>query len=132
MCGNCSSRCSLLGTCSTATTKRVRARPNKPTFAQDHVSAFLDLFVHLVHQWGPAGYVAFTCVYAGLEVLAVPAIPLTMTAGAIFGLIPGTILVSIAANAACTVAFLIARYVARDRVQEYAASHPKFAGACCC
>ena len=40
---------------------------------------------------------------------AVPAIPLTMTAGAIFGVVPGTVVVSVAATLACTGAFLIAR-----------------------
>lgn len=32
-------------------------------------------------EWGPWGYLAYAAVYTGLEVLAVPAIPLTMTAG---------------------------------------------------
>jgi uncharacterized membrane protein YdjX (TVP38/TMEM64 family) len=61
-------------------------------------------------------------VAAGLEVLAVPAIPLTMTAGAIFGPLPGTIIVSISATAAATIAFLIARYAARDKVREASSS----------
>lgn len=52
----------------------------------------------------------------GLELLAVPAIPLTMTSGVIFGVVPGTVVVSVASVAAATLAFLIARYAARDRV----------------
>jgi uncharacterized membrane protein YdjX (TVP38/TMEM64 family) len=59
--------------------------------------------------------------------LAVPAIPLTMTAGAIFGVVPGTAVVSASATLAATAAFLIARYAARDRVQAYAARSPRFA-----
>jgi len=39
-----------------------------------------------------------------------------MTAGVLFGIVPGTILVSGAATAAATIAFLIARYAARDKV----------------
>lgn len=58
------------------------------------------------------------CIPACPPFPAVPAIPLTMTAGAIFGVVPGTVIVSIAATAACTVAFLIARYVARDKVAQ--------------
>jgi uncharacterized membrane protein YdjX (TVP38/TMEM64 family) len=50
-------------------------------------------------------------------VLALPAIPLTMTAGAIFGVPAGTLMVTISATLAATIAFLIARYVARDRVR---------------
>lgn len=53
---------------------------------------------------------------AGLEILAVPAIPLTMTAGVIFGPLPGTVVVSVSATVAATAAFLIARYAARDKV----------------
>jgi uncharacterized membrane protein YdjX (TVP38/TMEM64 family) len=62
------------------------------------------------------GYVAYAAVYTGLEVLAVPAIPLTMTAGVIFGPLPGTVIVSFSATLAATIAFLIARYAARDKV----------------
>ena len=61
-------------------------------------------------------YAAYGAVYVGLELLAVPAIPLTMTSGVIFGVVPGTIVVSVASVAAATLAFLIARYAARDRV----------------
>lgn len=65
--------------------------------------------------------------YAGLEILAVPAIPLTMTAGVIFGPARGTAVVSVAATAAATAAFLIARYAARDRVARLAAQNRRFA-----
>ncbi|PRW20703.1 TVP38 TMEM64 family membrane slr0305 isoform A [Chlorella sorokiniana] len=94
---------------------------------RDQVSDFIDHFTTLVENWGPLGYAAYILVYAALEILALPAIPLTMTAGAIFGTVPGTCVVSVAATIASTVAFLIARYVARDRVQQYAKNHPKFA-----
>lgn len=94
---------------------------------KDQIKGFLDLFISLVDDWGPAGYVAYILVYAGLELLALPAIPLTMTAGAIFGVGAGTAVVSIAATIAATGAFLISRYLARDRVAEWARKNPKFA-----
>ena len=72
-------------------------------------------------------YLAYGAVYTALEVLAVPAIPLTMTAGAIFGVAAGTALVSASATLAATAAFVIARYAARDRVQAYAERSPRFA-----
>jgi len=50
-------------------------------------------------------------------VLAVPAIPLTMTAGVVFDPLVGTCIVSLSATTAATIAFLIARYAARDRVR---------------
>ena len=94
---------------------------------KDQIKAFLDYFIAVVDDYGPLGYVAYMVVYAGLELLAVPAIPLTMTAGVIFGPVVGTGVVSLSATAAATGAFLIARYVARDRFAEWANKNPKFA-----
>lgn len=42
-----------------------------------------------------------------------------MTAGVIFGVVPGTAVVSVAGTLACTISFLIARYVARDKVRRH-------------
>lgn len=87
---------------------------------REPIKLFLDFFINAVDEWGPWGYLAYAAVYTGLEVLAVPAIPLTMTAGVIFGPIPGTIITSISATIAATIAFLIARYAARDKVGRWA------------
>ena len=95
--------------------------------ARGPLTEFVQYFSAVVDDLGPAGYLAYGLVYAGLEVLAVPAIPLTMTAGVVFGVGPGTAVVSAAATAAATASFLIARYAARDRVQAYAAKSPRFA-----
>lgn len=94
---------------------------------QDQIKSFLDYFIGAVEQWGPWGYVGYAAVYTSLEVLALPAIPLTMTAGVIFGPVEGTILVSVAATIAATIAFLLARYAARDKVLAWASRNPKFA-----
>eukprot|EP01023_Acetabularia_acetabulum_P003800 TRINITY_DN1157_c0_g2_i1.p2 TRINITY_DN1157_c0_g2~~TRINITY_DN1157_c0_g2_i1.p2 ORF type:complete len:342 (-),score=62.18 TRINITY_DN1157_c0_g2_i1:1730-2755(-) len=94
---------------------------------QDQIKAFLDFFIHAVENWGIWGCLAYGIVYAGLEVLAVPAIPLTMTAGVIFGVIPGTMIVSLAGTIAATISFLIARYLARDRVMKFVGTNPKLA-----
>lgn len=95
--------------------------------ARGPLTEFVQYFTAVVDDLGPAGYFAYGLVYAGLEVLAVPAIPLTMTAGVVFGVVPGTAVVSAAATAAATASFLIARYAARERVQAYAAKSPRFA-----
>ncbi|KAK3027988.1 hypothetical protein RJ639_039341 [Escallonia herrerae] len=76
--------------------------------------------------YGPAGYALFVAVYAGLEVLAIPAIPLTMSAGLLFGSLTGTILVSISGTVAASVAFLIARYFARERILKLVEGNKKF------
>lgn len=77
---------------------------------------FLIHFTAVVDDMGAMGWVVYALVYAVLEVLAVPAIPLTMASGAIFGIVPGSLLVSFAGTIAATTSFLIARYAARDRV----------------
>uniref|UniRef100_A0A803N0P6 VTT domain-containing protein n=1 Tax=Chenopodium quinoa TaxID=63459 RepID=A0A803N0P6_CHEQI len=76
--------------------------------------------------YGPAGYALFVLVYAGLEVLAIPAIPLTMSAGLLFGSVTGTVLVSISGTLAASIAFLIARYFARERILKLVEGNKKF------
>ena len=87
------------------------------------IRVFLDYFIQRVDEWGPWGYVAYGVLYTLLEVLALPAIPLTMTSGVLFGIVPGTIVVSGASTAAATIAFLIARYAARDKVTMSCSLH---------
>jgi len=96
-------------------------------FFRGHIKTFLEFFIQAVDDWGPLGYLAYAAVYTGLEVLAVPAIPLTMTAGMIFGPYLGTLMVSASGTVAATIAFLIARYAARDKVLQFAQKNPKFA-----
>lgn len=93
---------------------------------RDQINAFLIQFSGFIEGYGPAGYALFVAVYAGLEVLAIPAIPLTMSAGLLFGSVTGTVLVSISGTVAATVAFLIARYFARDRILKLVKGNKKF------
>ncbi|XP_022866747.1 uncharacterized protein LOC111386512 [Olea europaea var. sylvestris] len=93
---------------------------------KDQISAFLTQFSVFIEGYGPAGYALFVAVYAGLEILAIPAIPLTMSAGLLFGSVTGTILVSISGTVAASVAFLIARYFARERILKLVEGNKKF------
>ncbi|KAI7745890.1 hypothetical protein M8C21_005518 [Ambrosia artemisiifolia] len=93
---------------------------------RDQINAFLIQFSSFIEGYGPAGYALFVAVYAGLEVLAIPAIPLTMSAGLLFGSFTGTILVSISGTVAASVAFLIARYFARERILKMVEGNKKF------
>ncbi|KAM7508182.1 hypothetical protein LguiA_018635 [Lonicera macranthoides] len=93
---------------------------------KDQINGFLTQFSGFIEGYGPAGYALFVAVYAGLEVLAIPAIPLTMSAGLLFGSLTGTILVSISGTVAASVAFLIARYFARDRILKLVEGNKKF------
>ncbi|PON81516.1 Transmembrane protein [Trema orientale] len=93
---------------------------------KDQINAFLTQFSTFIEGYGPAGYALFVAVYAGLEVLAIPAIPLTMSAGLLFGSVIGTIIVSISGTVAASVAFLIARYFARERILKLVEGDKKF------
>ncbi|KAM1861919.1 hypothetical protein TB2_002309 [Malus domestica] len=93
---------------------------------KDQINAFLNQFSTLIEGYGPAGYALFVAVYAGLEIIAIPAIPLTMSAGLLFGPVTGSILVSISGTVAASIAFLIARYFARERILKMVEGNKKF------
>ncbi|BFG40499.1 hypothetical protein CerSpe_267730 [Prunus speciosa] len=93
---------------------------------KDQINAFLNQFSTFIEGYGPAGYALFVAVYAGLEILAIPAVPLTMSAGLLFGTVIGSILVSISGTVAASVAFLIARYFARERILKMVEGNKKF------
>lgn len=92
---------------------------------KDPIYANLELFSLYLNGMGPTGFALFIVVYAALEILAIPAIPLTMTAGALFGVAGGTVAASIGATIAATGAFIIGRYFFQDKVQAWAADNPK-------
>ena len=96
-------------------------------YYKEDITSFLLWFTEYVDGMGPSGPAMFSLIYVALEVLAVPAIPLTMSAGAIFGSIQGTAIVSASATAASAASFLIARYALRDKIKEVAEQNPKFA-----
>ena len=73
--------------------------------------------------WGP---VAFIVTYNLATVLFIPGSVLTLGGGVIFGLWWGSVYVFVAASLGATFAFLIGRYLSRDRVVKYMEAHPKF------
>jgi uncharacterized membrane protein YdjX (TVP38/TMEM64 family) len=74
--------------------------------------------------WAPLAFVAG---YALAVVAFVPASPLTLAGGALFGPLSGTVYVFAAASLGACVAFLIARYAARARLERRIARSPRFA-----
>ncbi len=80
-------------------------------------------------QWieglGVWGVVAFGVIYVVATVLLIPASPLTLVAGLAFGLW-GFPLIVVAATVGAALAFLVARYVARNKVKAIVAKRPKF------
>lgn len=86
----------------------------------------LNLVQEKVATLGPWGAVIFGMAYFLAAILFVPGSALTLAAGAIFGLVGGFATVSVSSTAAAGAAFLIARYLARDKVRTMAESHRTF------
>ena len=84
------------------------ARPDRLTQLRPAIEAY--------GAWGPVLYVAG---YVLAELLFVPALPLTLLGGLAFGPLWGTVYVSIASTLAAALAFLVARYLARDTVERW-------------
>ena len=84
-------------------------------------------FSAYVASLGPAGPAVFVVGYALATVGFIPGSLLTLSAGAIFGLGWGVVLVFIAATLGSTLAFLIARYGARKAIARRVDSNPQFA-----
>jgi uncharacterized membrane protein YdjX (TVP38/TMEM64 family) len=66
-------------------------------------------------------------IYVSATLLFFPAWIITVAAGAVYGLLVGTATVSVASTTAAALAFLIARYLARERVYERIKESPKLA-----
>ena len=90
------------------------------------VTELLGQFLEYVRSLGPWGPLLLGCVYVVATVLMVPGLILTLGAGFLFGLVVGTITVSIASVAGAVCAFLVGRNFARKLVEEKAADFPRF------
>lgn len=78
----------------------------------------------VLRKLGPWGPIGLAGVYVVATVLLAPASVLTLAAGALFGLWTGFVTVSLASTTGATLAFLIARYLARARVERLIARRP--------
>lgn len=87
-------------------------------------------YLHLGLQWiqglGLWGLALFVLLYVAAAVLLLPAVLLTLGAGAVFGVAQGWLIVTVAATLAATVAFLVGRYAARGWVAKRIEGHPTF------
>jgi hypothetical protein len=91
---------------------------------QELLKQALD-WVGRLGPWGPAIFIA---IYVAATVLLIPGSVLTLGAGAVFGLIRGTLIVSVASTLAATAAFLIGRYLARAAVARKIEGNEKVRG----
>ncbi|KAJ9529840.1 hypothetical protein QJQ45_022221, partial [Haematococcus lacustris] len=74
---------------------------------------------------GPLGVAAFIAAYAAATVLLIPGSLLTLAAGALYGPLQGTAVVSVASTSGAVLAFLVARYSARPWAEARLAGYPK-------
>lgn len=74
--------------------------------------------------WGP---LVFILGYAVATVAFIPGSLLTFAAGAIFGLVKGTLYTVLGATLGASAAFLVARYVARRAIERKIAGNARFA-----
>jgi uncharacterized membrane protein YdjX (TVP38/TMEM64 family) len=80
-----------------------------------------------VEQLGPMGPALFILIYIAACVLFIPGSALTLGAGAIFGVVRGSIIVSVGSTLGATAAFLVGRYIARDWIARKIEKNEKFA-----
>ena len=88
---------------------------------------YLPAFVAWVESAGVWGPVVFVIAYAVATVAFIPGSLLTLAAGAIFGLVNGTVLVLVGATIGSAGAFLFSRHVARAAIERRLARNPRFA-----
>lgn len=80
----------------------------------------------MVRDAGAAGPLILFVLYVVAAVFMLPSLFLTIGAGSIFGILKGTIIVSLSSTAGASAAFLTARYLARGRITRRFAGSPAF------
>ena len=90
------------------------------------VQQWLRNFNDWVGQMGVIGIFIFIAVYAVATVLLAPGAILTIGAGFAFGLWKGFLAVSAGATLGASLAFLVARFIARDKIEAIAQRNEKF------
>jgi uncharacterized membrane protein YdjX (TVP38/TMEM64 family) len=83
----------------------------------------LKAWIGSLGAWGPVVYVF---IYILAVITALPGSAITLFAGALFGSVLGTVVVSIGSTLGAAMSFLIARYFARGAVEGWAAKNEKF------
>lgn len=89
---------------------------------REYLVRFLD-WVQGVGFWGP---VVVVCVYVAACLLFVPGSVLTLGSGFLFGVVQGTVVVSVASTIGASLAFLLGRTLARGWVESKTAVSPRF------
>jgi uncharacterized membrane protein YdjX (TVP38/TMEM64 family) len=91
------------------------------------IEAWLGQLLAWIETQRQIAWLVFIASYIAACVLLLPGLILTLAAGALFGLVQGVILVSVASVAGATAAFLIGRTFAREWARDKAQALPRFA-----
>jgi len=91
-----------------------------------HVQELLKKVLSWVADLGPWGPLIYILIYILACVFFIPGSILTLGAGVLFGVIKGSIIVSIAATLGATCAFLVGRHIAREWISKKIQPNPKF------
>lgn len=87
---------------------------------------WLEKFNLLIDRLGYFGYLVFFVVYVVATVLFLPGSVLTIGAGLLFGVVGGSLAVSVASTTGSAFCFLIGRYIVRDRIAERLSRNQRF------
>ncbi len=90
------------------------------------VGETLQALVRRIDALGPWAGAVFVLVYAMASVLLLPVWILTVAAGAVFGVVRGSVLVLLGATLGATAAFALARTGLRESVRRWARAYPDF------
>jgi uncharacterized membrane protein YdjX (TVP38/TMEM64 family) len=90
------------------------------------VREYLDNFLSLVKEIGPWGPPLLAAAYVPSAVFLVPGTLLTLGAGFAFGVVVGTLAVSLGSVSGACAAFLVGRFLARGWVEQRIAGNPRF------
>lgn len=91
------------------------------------VPTLLRTLLTRIENLGALGVVLFIALYIAATVFFVPGSILTLGAGFVFGVVAGSVWVSIASTLGSFAAFLTGRYLARGWVTRTLAAYPRFA-----
>jgi uncharacterized membrane protein YdjX (TVP38/TMEM64 family) len=90
------------------------------------ITEYLNTFLKKTEQAGPWGPVMLVGVYIVVCVAGLPGSILTLGAGALFGVVVGTLTVSIGSTLGASAAFLVGRTLARGLIESKVSGNLKF------
>lgn len=92
-------------------------------FRQVNLQPVFSTLLRWIDAAGFFGVLLFVLVYILAAVLMLPGVFLTLAAGFLYGVVQGTLVVSVASALGAGCAFLVGRYLARDWVKQRIAGH---------